>query len=128
MENVDYSAVEGYLSVFPSGTGNVDPSNIDPMFVTGIDAATAPTTAGDFHLQGPPYTPDAILDMASDPLDPLTPNDDYDGAPRPMGAGWGMGAFEWQDPATAGMTNQQGTATALVTSDTTIAVSAPYNR
>jgi len=31
-----------------SGVGNID---VDPLFVTPVDPATAPTTTGDFHLQ-----------------------------------------------------------------------------
>jgi hypothetical protein len=47
---ISYSVVQGQN---PGGTGNLDGTNAanNPLFITAIDPLTAPTTAGDFHLQ-----------------------------------------------------------------------------
>ncbi len=92
--DVTYSVVQGGYA----GTGN---KMNDPKFVLPIPAANAPIIAGDYHLQGYAYTPDAVLDLVlqgGDTLDPLTPLDDYDGNPRPSGAGYTMGAYEVASP------------------------------
>jgi len=89
--DVTYSVIEGDYA----GIGNMP---YDPKFVTEVDPTTAPTTAGNFHLQGYSFTPDGILDLVlqgADTMDVLTPNDDYDGEVRPSGSGYSMGAYEW---------------------------------
>jgi len=88
--DVTYSVVEGGYA----GTGN---KINDPKFIAPVSASSAPTTAGDYHLQGYTFTPDAVLDLVlqgGDILDPLAPADDYDGDARPNGAGNTMGADE----------------------------------
>ncbi|HEC16626.1 MAG TPA: CSLREA domain-containing protein, partial [Sedimenticola sp.] len=119
--DVTYSVVQGG---YP-GTGN---EVNDPKFVTDIDPATAPTTAGDVHLQGYTFTPDAVLDLVlqgGDTLDPLTPADDYEGDARPSGSSNSMGADEWVDPTTQSKTIT-GTATAVASNGVAINVSMPY--
>jgi hypothetical protein len=69
----------------------------DPKFISPVSASSAPTTSGDYQLQGYAHTPDAVLDLQlqnGDVLDPLTPTDDYYGDLRPSGAGYTMGADE----------------------------------
>ncbi len=88
--DVTYSVVEGGYA----GVGN---RLNDPKFVSPAPAASAPTTAGDYQLQGYTHTPDAVLDLLlqdGDTLDPLAPANDYYGDPRPSGAGYTMGADE----------------------------------
>ncbi len=92
--DVTYSVIEGGYA----GRGN---RLNDPKFVLPIPAASAPTMAGDYQLQGYTYTPDAVLDLllqGDDALDPLAPADDYYGDPRPSGAGYTMGADEVMIP------------------------------
>ena len=69
----------------------------DPKFVAPVSTSSAPTTIGDYQLQGYAHTPDAVLDLmlqGGDTLDPLTPVNDYYGDPRPSGMGYTMGADE----------------------------------
>ncbi len=88
--DVTYSVVEGGYA----GRGN---RLNDPKFVSPVPAEHAPTVAGDYRLQGYTHTPDAVLDLSlqqGDTLDPLAPAVDYEGDPRPSGAGYTMGADE----------------------------------
>ena len=96
---IAYSVIEGcggsgFVTWHPAmgidGGNNVD---VDPLFVTPIDPATAPTTAGDLRLQGGslgvdtgynPYCPPTDLDGFSRPID-----GDKDGS-----AVCDMGAYE----------------------------------
>ncbi|MFC1603315.1 hypothetical protein ACFL3U_07080, partial [Pseudomonadota bacterium] len=77
--DVTYSVVEsGY-----SGVGN---EMNDPKFVMPMPASSAPTSSGNYQLQGYTYTPNAVLDLqlqGGDVLDPLTPSEDYYSDPRP---------------------------------------------
>jgi len=119
--DVTYSVVQGGYA----GTGN---ELNDPKFVTPVDATTAPTTAGDIHLQGYTITPDAILDLVlqgGDVLDPLTPANDYEDDGRPSGSSNSMGADEWVDPVNQSKTIT-GTATAVASNGIAIDVSMPY--
>jgi len=88
--DVSYSVVQyGY-----SGVGNLA---YNPRFIMPIPWSNTPTSAGNYRLKGYTFTHDSILDLellGGDTMDPLTPADDYDGNPRPSGAGYTMGAFE----------------------------------
>lgn len=88
--DVTYSVVQGGYA----GVGN---EMNDPKFIMPVSASSAPTTSGNYQLQGYAYTPDAVLDLelqGGDVLDPLAPAEDYYGDPRPSGAGYTMGADE----------------------------------
>ena len=84
---VDHSIVQGGYA----GTGN---SSGNPLFVTPVSAATAPTTAGDLHLQATSPAIDAG-DTAAVPADVTT---DLDGSARVMGPAVDMGAYEYHVP------------------------------
>jgi hypothetical protein len=78
--NITYSDVQGGYT----GTGNI---NIDPLFVNPVDAALAPTTDGDYHIQwGSP-----VIDQGTSSG---APADDIDGDSRPAGDGFDMGSDE----------------------------------
>jgi len=79
---VNYSIVQGGHT----GTGNL---NTNPLFVNQPNHNDAPTTDGDLHLQ---VCSPAINAGTSDDA----PANDLDGAPRPFGAGYDMGAYESQ--------------------------------
>jgi hypothetical protein len=76
---VDHNLVDGYRGYPGEIYGNNSVVG-DPLF------ANAP--GGDFHLQGG----SPAIDVGSS-ID--APADDYDGRPRPQGAGYDMGAFEY---------------------------------
>jgi hypothetical protein len=69
---VSYSDVQQTSGVFP-GTGNI---NADPLFVSPVAAASAPTTGGDYHLQITSPAIDAGNNAA------VTATTDLDGYPR----------------------------------------------
>ncbi|GEM_PF-6086524 len=93
---VTYSTVEGGFT----GTGNL---SSDPLFVTPIAYSSAPTTAGDYHLQ----TTSPALDVGSNAALPVDSYDidadsntaetlpiDLDGDARVFNAVVDMGAYE----------------------------------
>ena len=91
---ITYSLVQGQN---PAGTGNLDGTNPanNPLFVTPVDPTTAPTMAGDLHLQ--PGSP--AIDKGNDAANTTTT--DLDGNPRkvdviPLGSIIDMGAYEFQ--------------------------------
>jgi predicted outer membrane repeat protein len=118
--SVSYSDIQQSSGVFP-GTGNV---NADPLFVSPISAASAPTTTGDYHLQITSPAIDAGNNAA------VTVTTDLDGYPRRMdvpsvpdtGSGTppivDMGAYETIGPpiSNAGSDQRVGES-ALVTLD-----------
>ncbi|RME05942.1 MAG: hypothetical protein D6816_08290, partial [Bacteroidetes bacterium] len=83
---VNYSIVQNGYSY--SGTGNL---SIDPLFVSLPSYTSAPTTAGDFHIQFP--SPALNVGTASG-----APATDYDGDTRPYGPGVDMGFDELEYP------------------------------
>ena len=78
-----YSDIQ-FTSVY-TGTGNI---NADPQFVQPITATFAPTRAGDYHVR--PISP--LIDRGTD----AGVTTDLDGLPRPLGAGFDMGSYEFQ--------------------------------
>lgn len=96
--SVSYSIVQGGYS----GTGNL---NSDPLFVSPVDASSAPTTSGDLHLQGSPVASPAI-DAGDNGAIPSGVAADLDGKPRKVDgngdttATVDMGAYEFQGTAT----------------------------
>ncbi|MCA9936395.1 MAG: choice-of-anchor D domain-containing protein [Anaerolineales bacterium] len=70
--NITYSDVQQASGVY-SGTGNI---NSDPLFVTPIDVAETPTTAGDVHIS--PVSP--VIDAGNN--DDVTTLTDLDNSPR----------------------------------------------
>ncbi len=68
-----------------TGTGNL---NADPQFVQPITASVAPTTSGDYHVR--PGSP--LIDHGTF----VSVTTDLDGRPRPIGAGFDMGVYEFQ--------------------------------
>ncbi|MDR1288249.1 MAG: hypothetical protein LBK08_11625, partial [Treponema sp.] len=92
-----YSLVEG---LNPSGTGNLNGNSAgnDPLFADPRLPASAPSTAGDYRLQGD--SPAINKGSNSFYAAGLTPNlsgitTDRDGNPRFNGAAVDMGAYEW---------------------------------
>jgi len=73
------------------GSNNL-PTNANPLFVSPVSASTAPTTTGDYRLQG---TSPAI-DKGNDLF--LTITTDLEGNPRISGCGTDLGAYELQRP------------------------------
>jgi len=87
---ITYSLVQGQN---PAGTGNLDGTNPanNPLFVTAVDPTTAPTAAGDLHLQtGSPAINSGTNTSA--------PSADIEGNPRPLTVAnpADMGAYEYQ--------------------------------
>jgi hypothetical protein len=78
--NITYSDVQGGYA----GTGNI---SIDPLFVNPVDAALAPTTDGDYHIQWS----SPVIDQGTSSG---APADDIDGDSRPAGEGFDMGSDE----------------------------------
>jgi hypothetical protein len=92
-----YSLVEG---LNPSGTGNMNGTNSanNPNFVNPEAYASAPTTEGDYHLQGG----SPVINKGSNSFYAAgqTPNlsaitTDRDGNPRFKGGTVDMGAYEY---------------------------------
>jgi hypothetical protein len=89
---ISYSDIQGSggSSSWDTALGTDGGNNIDddPLFVTPVDPATAPTTAGDLHLQfGSP-----ALDSGDNGV---CPSVDLDGNARPQGAACEMGPYEF---------------------------------
>jgi hypothetical protein len=73
-----------------SGSGNL---NLDPLFVSAADAASAPTTAGELRLQaGSP----AFQAGNNDVSNPGPASTDLDGKPRIVNGSVDMGAYQRQ--------------------------------
>ena len=72
--SVSFSDIQQTSGVFP-GAGNL---NVDPLFVSPVLAASAPTTSGDYHLQITSPAIDAGNNAA------ITATTDLDGYPRRM--------------------------------------------
>ncbi len=94
--DITYSLIQGWN---PAGTGNLDgityaADSNSPQFVTPLDPATAPSTAGDFHLQG--CSPAANVGDNSG-----APATDLDGNPRIFNTTADLGAYERQTYSTA---------------------------
>jgi hypothetical protein len=86
---ISYSDIQGWGG---GGTGNLD---VDPQFVTEIDASTAPSTAGDLRLK-----PGSLVVNAGDnSLLPPGIAVDLDGNPRIALGIVDMGAYEVQPHA-----------------------------
>ena len=82
---------DGSLGI--DGGGNLDE---DPQFVLPVDAAAAPTTAGNLHLVwGSP-----AIDAGDKSLLPPDVTEDLGGRPRVLGGAVDMGAYETYPPAT----------------------------
>jgi hypothetical protein len=80
---VTYSNIK-FTGVY-TGVGNI---NADPRFVLPISYAAAPTITGNYHLQaGSP-----AIDLGTN----AGVTTDLDGRKRPLGAGYDMGAYEFQ--------------------------------
>ncbi len=95
------------------GGSNIDS---DPLFVTPVDPASAPTTAGDLRLQaGSP-----AIDGGDNSVNSAAT--DLDGQPRIVGGVIDLGAYESQSTSTATATatpTPTGTSTATATSTPT---------
>jgi uncharacterized repeat protein (TIGR02543 family) len=113
---ITYSMVQGCKpgGVWDGNCGNDGGNNLsdaDPLFVTPVDPATAPTTAGNLRLQAGSPAIDKGNNAAVDGL--LT---DLDGNPRIRGNAVDLGAYEAQiviialsaNPANAGTVSGSG--------------------
>jgi hypothetical protein len=58
--------------------------SVDPMFTNASDSSGA---SADYHLRGTSPVSDSATTLGGVP-------DDYDGAARPIGGGYAIGAFE----------------------------------
>jgi len=85
---VSFSLVEGGYA----GTGNLAS---DPLFVTPIDPATAPTTAGNLRLRAA----SPAISAGNNSFLPAGVTADLDGNPRIVGGTVDMGAYEYQFPS-----------------------------
>src|SRR5690606_8058226 len=78
------------------GGYNID---VDPLFVTPVNPADAPTTAGDLRLQARSLA----IGVGDNSVLPMEVTTDLDGNPRIVGSAVDLGAYEFQfDCATVG--------------------------
>ncbi|RMD99648.1 MAG: hypothetical protein D6816_14660, partial [Bacteroidetes bacterium] len=84
---VNYSILQNSSGI----SGNVGNLNANPLFVSLPSYTSAPTTAGDFHIQ----FPSPALNTGTSSGAPAT---DYDGDTRPYGPGVDMGFDELEYP------------------------------
>ncbi|RMD99419.1 MAG: hypothetical protein D6816_14955, partial [Bacteroidetes bacterium] len=86
--NINYSILQNSYGTISGNVGNL---NANPLFVSLPSYASAPTTAGDFHIQ----FPSPALNIGTSSGAPAT---DYDGDTRPYGPGVDMGFDELEYP------------------------------
>ncbi len=81
---VQYTDIAQTSTLFANQVGNI---HTDPSFVNPVSPSSAPTTMGDYHLQG-----DSPCEGAASATH--APADDIDGDERPEGSGDDMGSDE----------------------------------
>jgi hypothetical protein len=82
-----YSLVQGLTG---TANGNLNGNTTNPLFVSPVSHTSAPTTAGDYHLQATSL----CIDAGHNDSIPAGVVTDIDGNPRMQGSAVDMGAFE----------------------------------
>ncbi|MDR6969009.1 hypothetical protein J2X31_003035 [Flavobacterium arsenatis] len=86
---ISYSLIQGLSN---TANGNLNGLTTNPQFVAPTLAAAAPTTSGNYALQGNSLA----IDAANSTVIPTTITTDLDGNDRIIGLSADMGAFEYQ--------------------------------
>lgn len=89
MPTISYSLVQGFSN---TANGNLNGLTTNPLFVAPTLASAAPTTSGNYTLQGNSLG----IDAGSSTLIPADMTTDLDGNDRIIGLSADMGAYEYQ--------------------------------
>jgi len=86
---VQYTDIAQTFTLFNNQIGNI---HTDPYFVNPVAASNAPTSTGDYHLQG-------VSPCEGQASAAYSPTDDIDGDDRPQDSGYDIGSDEIRAPA-----------------------------